>query len=283
MQRTIIRWLSVIDQRVVYAALVVIVPFYMLFGHKGYVAMYRFFHNVKGEWWLKAFCHVYANHYRFGQVVVDRFAAFGGRKFRFVAADEMLAAYNELANQDEGFLQLSSHMGNYELAGYMLQQPRKTMHALVFFGETETMMRNRARMFAPKGVEMVPVMPDMSHIFALNNALRDGNVASMPGDRVFGSPKALECRMLGHKVKLPLGPFQLAVTRGVKVMAVWVMKERHDTYRVFCHELKADADAPKKQQCQQLADAFALRMEEMIGLYPTHWFNYFDFFEDAAG
>lgn len=279
MQRTIIRWLSVIDQRVVYAFLIIIVPFYMIFRHAEYVAMYHFFHEVRGEWWLKAFAHVFANQYRFGQVVVDRFAAFGGRQFRFDVDDEMWKNYQRLANQEEGFLQLSCHMGNYELAGYILRQPKKTMHALVFFGETETMMQNRAKMFSPRGVEMVAVMPDMSHIFALNNALRDGQIASMPGDRVFGSTKALECQMLGHKVKLPLGPFQLAVTRQVKVMAVWVMKQSYDSYRVYCHELTANPEAPKREQCQQLADAFAARMEQMIELYPTHWFNYFEFFE----
>ncbi|MBQ0057258.1 MAG: acyltransferase [Bacteroidales bacterium] len=280
MQRTMIKWLSVIDQRVIYVALVMIfVPFYMLTCNREYRAMYHFYHRVRREPWWKSFAHVFVNQYHFGQVIVDRFAAFGGREFKFEMDDREWAVYCGMANADDGFLQLSCHMGNYELAGYILRQPKKTMHALVFMGETETMMQNRAKLFAPRGVEMVPVMPDMSHIFALNNALRDGNVASMPGDRIFGSTKAVECRMLGHRVQLPQGPFQLAVTREVRLMAVWVMKASHDTYRVHCHELKANPELKKSERVADLARQFAAHMEQMIEQYPTHWFNYFEFFE----
>lgn len=282
MQRTLIRWLSVIDQRIVYVVLVVVVPFYMLIGHKGYLSMYHFFHNVRRESWLKAFVHVYANHFRFGQVVVDRFAAFGGRTFKMDVPDEMWTMYSELANQEDGFVQVSCHMGNYELAGYVLRQPKKTIYPLVFLGETETIMQNRAKLFAAQGVEMVPVKQDMSHIFILNNALREGNVVSMPGDRVFGSPKSLSCRMFGHDVRFPIGPFQLSVLRGTRMVAVWVMKESFDTYKVHCFELKADETEKQRVQCQQLADAFARKMEEMIDLYPTQWFNYFEFFEQSS-
>lgn len=284
MQRTLIKWLAVCPPVVLYGVLVLVVPGYMLLGHKGYVAQYRFFRDAMGEGPLKSFWHVYLNHFRFGQVIIDRFAAFGGRKFSFTM--ENREQYEALCVADGGFLQLSCHAGNYELAGYSLKQPQKTVHTLVFWGETETMMQNRARLFAPNGVKMVPVMSDMSHIFELNNALRDGNIASMPGDRVFGSPKSVPCQFFGRKAQFPLGPFSLAVSRDVPVVAVFVMKEGLNHYHVVLRQLSIDASQltqtgvlRKRESIQQLAQSFASTVEEVIRRYPTQWFNYYDFWK----
>ena len=277
MQNTLIKWLSVTDQRVIYGVMAVVILFYMLFGHASYLAMYHFYRRDRGEIWYRAFVHVYMNHFRFGQVVIDRFAAFGGKKFRFVFDETNHAAYQALARKEEGFVQLSCHMGNYELAGYSMRQESKKMFPLVFMGETETMMMNRRKMFVENGIEMVPVSDDMSHIFTLNNALRDGHIASMPGDRVFGSPKALTCRFLNGWADLPMGPFQMAVSRGLPLVPVFVMKENWNTYKVYSSIFMPDTTLPRKEQMQQLAQQFADQMVQMIDRYPTQWFNYFEF------
>lgn len=277
MQRTLIKWLSVIDQRVIYVIMAVVVPWYMLLGHKCYLAIYHFYRRDRQESWWRAFVHSYVNHFRFGQVVIDRFAAFGGKQFRFEFDAEQQEAYLALGRQPEGFVQVSCHMGNYELAGYSMRQESKRMFPLVFMGETETMMLNRQKLFADHNIEMVPVSNDMSHIFTLNNALRDGNIASMPGDRVFGSPKAVVCRMMKGVCDLPVGPFQMAVTRDCALTAVFVMKERWDTYRIWCYAMRPDLSLDKRQRVAHLAQQFADLMTEMIERYPTQWFNYFDF------
>lgn len=284
MQRALIKWLAVCPPVAVYAVLVFIVPGYMLIGHKGYMAQYHFFREAMGEGVWLSFWHVYVNHFRFGQIIIDRFAAFGGRKFHF--SMENALDYEQLCLAPEGILQLSCHAGNYELAGYSLKQPQKSVHALVFWGETETMMQNRARLFAPNGVYMVPVKPDMSHIFELNNALRDGNIASMPGDRVFGSPRSVACEFFGRKAQFPLGPFSLAVSREVPVVTVFVMKSGINSYNVILRRLYIDASKltqtgvlRKREAIMQLAQNYATTVEEVIRRYPTQWFNYFDFWK----
>jgi len=277
MQRTLIKWLAVIDQRIIYGVMAVVILFYMLFGHKGYIAMYHFYHRDRKESWYRAFVHVYQNHYHFGQVVIDRFAAFGGKKFKFLFDETQYEQYKTLSRQEEGFVQISSHMGNYELAGYSLRQEVKKMFPLVFMGETETMMLNRQKMFQENNIEMVPVSPDMSHIFALNNALRDGNIVSMPGDRVFGSPKALTCDFMGGTCELPMGPFQMSVTRDIPIVPVFIMKERWDTYRVFVDIIRPDDSLAKRERMQALAQQFADQMSQMVDRYPTQWYNYFEF------
>ncbi len=285
MQRSLVGILGHADQRIVYAFVALIVPFYMLFAHAGYLAQYRFFRQRFGESRLKAFWHVYVNHLRFGQIIIDRFAVYGGKRFQFE-----MEGYDDLWKglecQPEGFVQISAHTGNYELAGYSLKSETKLIHALVFMGETETVMKNRNKVFTPNNIAMVPVMSDMSHIFTLNTALAEGNIVSMPGDRIFGSQKYLTCRFLGQDAKFPLGPFSMAVTRDCGVLAVFVFKKDWQTYHIIIKDLREgykniDAELLKKKNVkhQALADEYALQLEKAVRMYPTQWFNYFDFWK----
>ncbi len=282
MHRALIRVLGVVPVGFVYAiAAVFVVPFYVLARPQGYLVQYRFFRRRLAFWPLKAFCYVILNHYRFAQVIIDRFAVYGGRRFRFEV--EGLDDYNLLAEGKSGFVQVFSHAGNYELAGYELRQPRKRLYALLFRDGSQTIMENRASVFAPNGVEMVFVQPDMSHIFLLNNVVRDGNIASIPGDRIFGSRKFVECQFLGASARFPLGPFQLAVTRQVPIVAIFVMKESWSRYRIFVRRLTvepAPSAASRRALPTLVAQQFATALEQVLRRYPEQWFNYFDFWQN---
>lgn len=268
MQRTLIRWFRHTSLYIPYWCMGWMVPFYMLFHHRGYVASYRLYRKRFGMSPLKAFGYVGLNHFRFGQIIVDRFAAYAGHRFRFEVDGQEV--FDELESGEGGFLQLSSHVGNYELAGYSLVPAHKTFNALVFGGETQTVMDARSRLFAGHGVRMVPVSPDMSHVFALSEALRTGNIVSMPGDRIFGSPRSVSCDFLGAKARFPLGPFALAMQREVPALAVFVMKEGMKSYKIIVRRLQG-ADA------RSLAQSFASSLENIIKQYPTQWFNFYDF------
>lgn len=279
MQRTLVRLFGVLDVRIVYAFVALVIPFYMLFVPKGYLAQYRFFRQCFGYGPVKAFRHVYLNHYTFGKIIMDRFAVYGGQMFTFHIDGEAL--YLQKLACPEGFVQVSAHVGNAEIAGYLLPFSGKKIHALVFGGETQTVMNNRAKAFAGNKVCMVPVMEDMSHIFALNNALQNGDIVSMPGDRLFGSTKGLPCTFMGRKAQLPVGPFMMALQRNVSMVMLYVMKEKAYHYHVYVQEIRVDQNPnkplTKRQQLENMAQQFATSMEAMVRKYPTQWFNYFDF------
>ena len=41
--------------------------------------------------------------------------------------------------------------------------------------------------------------------------------------------------------------------------------------------LEVDRNASKREQLQQLAQSFASNLEDIVRLYPTQWYNYYDF------
>lgn len=277
MHKWLIRLLRHTDTRVLYAfAAVFIVPVCLIVNPAQRIT-YRYFRERWGMSWLRAIIKTYVNFYMFAQVVIDKFAMYAGRKFK--TEIEGYDYFLTLAGKEGGFIQLSAHIGNYEIAGYTLTAEKKRFNALVFAGEKESVMRNRNRMFGDRNIRMIAIRPDMSHIFLINNALSDGETVSMPADRVIGSQKTMAVTLLGKEAHLPAGPFTVATMRGLPVIAVNVMKTAHDTYKMYVTPLRYDLSAPRRQQARQLADAYAAEIGRMMTMYPEQWYNYFDFWQ----
>lgn len=253
-----------------------VVPFYMILNRKGYLATYYYFHDRLSYSSFKAFLYVYINHFRFGQIILDRFAFYAGKRFNMnIIGNEK---YEEYIKREKGFLMLSSHIGNYELAGYHLKAINKSIYALIFSGETETVMKNRGKMFDGHNINMISVKSDMSHLFEINNALREGHVVSMPGDRIFGSAKHLNLELLGKYAKFPLGPFATAAQREIPILSIFVMKESAYTYTIYVKEVDSTM-INRKDRIEDMANQFVSNLEEMLQKYPTQWFNYYNFWE----
>ena len=237
--------------------------------------IYRYFRQRLGYGPWKAAWETYVNHCLFSQVVIDKFAMYAGKKFDVDV--EGYEHFLKLAKQKDGFIQLSSHIGNYEIAGYTLVAEDKPFNALVFFGEKASVMQNRSQMFADTNIRMIPVSSDMSHLFEIDHALQNGETVSMPADRIFGSPKAIEAEFLGAKAKFPQGPFSVATMRGLDVLAVNVMKTKTKRYKIYVTPLVYDKEAPRKAQIAELSKAYVEELERIIRLYPTQWYNFFPF------
>lgn len=277
MHRWLVRILRYTDVRLIYAfAAVFIVPVCVVMNESR-VTSYRYFRQRHGYGVLRAAWSTYVNHCLFSQVVIDRFAMYAGKKFH--VETEGYEHFLELAAKDAGFIQLSSHIGNYEIAGYTLVAAQKPFNALVFYGEKQSVMEGRQQMFAGTNIKMIPVSTDMSHLFVIDSALQNGETVSMPADRIFGSKKSIGVSFLGKEAKFPLGPFSVATMRGLDTLAVNVMKTGLKSYKIFVTPLNYDKEAPRKEQMAQLAQAYVAELERMVRSYPRQWYNFFDFWE----
>ncbi len=265
-----------------YVLLAFAVPFYMLFARKGYLAIYRYFRLRHGFGPMRSFVMTYLNHFRFGQCMLDRFAVYAGRRNFFKVEIEGEENFLTLSAGERGFIIASSHVGNFELGGYLLRNGSKRINALVFGGESARVMENRQRVFDRNNISVIPVTGDMSHVFGINRALSEGEIVSMPCDRMFGSAKSIGCELLGTVADFPAGPFSVAVQFDVPVLTVFVMKEGVARYRAYVGLLKPEGydAAGKRERVELLAREFASRLDGMLRRYPEQWFNFYDFWRD---
>lgn len=255
-----------------------VVPFYMIFNHANYLSIYRYFRKRHGCGILKAFWYSYLNHFRFGQIIIDRFAMYAGKKFEVETEGQEI--FDALDARDAGFMIISSHIGNYELAGYTLTPKNKSFNVLVFSQETEQVMKGREHMFAGRHIHMIPLKEDMSHVFRLNEALLEGNIVSIPGDRVFGSSRTLNVQFLGGEAPLPLGPFAMVAQRNVEAISVFVVKEGVHKYHAFVKPLSIPKGTSGKAKPGELAKSFIQNVEHVLQEYPEQWFNYYNFWKE---
>ena len=264
MQRSLVRLAGALHPVILYGVVALVIPFYMLFDGKGRRASFSFYRKRMGFGPLKSFAGVYRNFFAMGKIVIDRFAMYGGRTFSFDIDEQN--CLEDLSKGEKGFVVASSHVGNFELAGYSLSLGQKRLNALVYAAETEAVMAGRKKLFEQRNIRMVPVGEDMQHLFVVSAALADGEVVAVPADRLFGSEKSVTCSFFGQDARFPAGPYALAAARDVPVVAVFVMKTGVTSYRISA--IKVDDAA-----------SFASVFEETVRKYPYQWFNFFNFWD----
>ena len=279
-QQSLIVLFRFFNVRVGYFLLVLVVPFYMLFARKACSAIYCFFRERLGYSALKSFCKTYNNHYTFGQVILDRFSVFAGRKELFEIEIVGNEHFFRLTNGEKGFIVASSHIGNFEIGGYFLYSDKKKMNALIYAGESEVVQKNRSGLLNDNNINLIPVLDDMSHLFAVNSVLQNGEIVSMPCDRNLGSAKSVECDFLSKKAKFPIGAFALATAFNVEVLSIFIIKKTARKYMVYVKPVEIEnwtEETTKQEKIEQYVCAYVKNVEDIVHEYPEQWFNYYDF------
>lgn len=273
MQRALIGIARICPLILIYALMALVIPFYMLFAN-GYKASYSFFRKRIGYNPVRSFFSVYVNEFNLGMVVLDRFATYAGKRFKIdVEGKDVI---DNLSLAPEGLIMLSSHLGNHELAGYFVKT-YKRINALVFAGEKETVMEGRTNRFAKTNIRMIPIKEDLSHVFMLNEALSNGEIVSIAGDRSFGSEKRLRSIFFKEEASFPYGPFAMAVQRGIKMITIFVVKKGIRRYKVLVDALPEASGANRTEKTQSLCNSYCAILEKMAKQYPSQWYNFYDF------
>ena len=268
--------------RLGYAVLTVVVPFYMLFARKRYLAIYHYFriHFSFSAW--QSFWKTYQNHLLFGQVILDRFAVFAGKNDAFTVEIEGNEHFERLSNGEKGFIMAGSHIGNFEIGGYLLQSTKK-INALIYAGETETVQKNRTKILNNNNINLIPVLNDLSHFFALHAALQRGEIVSMPCDRIHGSAKSVTCSFLNGKADFPVGAFALAASFDIEILAIFVVKISYKKYKIIirpCRKGVSHTPKAKQEKIETLILSYISELENIIHQYPLQWFNYYEFWKE---
>lgn len=271
-QRALLLLFRYFNVKVGYVILYVVVPFYMLFARKGFESIYDYFRQRQSYSPWQAFWATYRNHHLFGQMLLDRFALYAGQKNRFRVEISGAEYFDHLLNSPLGGIVASAHVGNFEIMGYLLHQDRKAIHALVYGGESQTMQRNREQIMGRNNIRTIGVTQDMSHIFAINDALSRAELITIPCDRVWTGNKRTSVDFMGAQANFPTGTFHIASKFKTNILSVFVVKEGFSSYKVIIEPIHNTTPTDMTQQ-------FVGQIETLIKQYPLQWFNFYNFWE----
>lgn len=266
----------------IYAIVGMVILLYLAINYKATKNIYRYFRSRQQYSVCKSIVSTYRNHFLFGKTVIDKFALFAGRKNDFILERVGQEEYDRVVkDQEKGAIIVNSHVGSAEIAGYFFSQKIKKLYAIVFGGESPEMQKQRARILEENNVSMIPVTDPFSHIFAVNNALKNADLVSMAGDRVYEGSKNLTVQFLGAPAEFPTSAFQLAVKLQVPMLALFVMQNGYKKYKCFVYSLEvADFESFSKQkQVELLMQEYASKLEGILQEYPLQWYNFYDFWK----
>ena len=266
--------------RVIYGLLLFIIPFYMIFDKKGYRA---------SDWYAQQILHVkkwktpffvFRNFYAFGKIFLDRFALFGNpnRKFRFTIENN--EKFKTLLNQPSGFIIASAHIGNYEILSYSFEQFEKKIYPILYGNEATVFQKFRTQFFQQNNLEPIILTNDGTHIFEISNALKNGDVVSMPADRSLENTKTFYTEFCGKTAQFPAGIFHLSATFNVPILTMFVVKESYRHYKIYIQQLTTLETGTKEEKALFLCREYVKSLEKILHQYPEQWYNFYPFWEE---
>ena len=87
---------------------------------------------------LRSIVNIYKNYYWFGQTIIDKMVLMSGMKNPFRFDFEGEDYLRQMVSRNKGGLLLSAHIGNWEIAGHLLQRLGTEMHIVMYDGEAQT-------------------------------------------------------------------------------------------------------------------------------------------------
>ena len=261
-----------------YFLLSFVVIYFVLASGKAFRAIFNFYHQVMKYGRVKSFFSIYRNYYLFGQILLDKVAMLAGfrQKFTFDFEGEEF-----LRQMQDGGVLISAHVGNWEIAGQLLNRLEKRINIILFDAEHRQIKGYLTDVLSERNVNFIVIRDDYSHLLEIKTALSNKEIIAMHGDRFIEGNKTVELGFLGIPALFPIGPVNLAAKFRVPVSFVFAVKERSSHYHFYATPLhQVSFTANLRQREENIREALVIytrKFEEIVRKYPLQWFNYYDF------
>lgn len=256
--------------------------YFFLFNPRSFSAIYEFYRRRLGFKRLRSVIQVYRNYYVFGQVLLDKIALTAGFKAKFTFRFDGEEHLRKMVGENTGGLLISAHTGNFEMAGYMLERLQTTVNIIMFDAEHEK-IKEYLSTVTNRNYRVIVIKDDNSHIYEINNALRDKQIVCIHGDRFLPGSKKMKAEFLGIEAFFPTGPFYMAMKFNVPVSFVFAMKEGSKGYHFYAsppqYFQQEGLQEKRDQTILSIIKSYICEVEKTVRKYPEQWFNYYNFWE----
>lgn len=254
--------------------------YYFLFSWTSSGFIYRYFRFHHHQGWLKASLNVYRNYYVFGQTILDKIIVMAGIGNKFTFHFDGIENLQEIVKRGKGGILLSAHVGNWEAGGHLLQHLNTCINVVMFDGELQRIKSYLDKVTGGRKFNVIVIKDDMSHVYAIGEALRNNELICLHADRYLEGNKTRTVEFLGGKAKFPEGPFALAAAFKVPVSIVFAFKETATHYHFYGSSLIQQEDGEQKGKfAERLIHTFVQDVEQKVKQYPQQWFNYYKFWD----
>ncbi|MGP1359714.1 glycosyltransferase family 2 protein [Campylobacter sp.] len=259
----------------------IVVCFYYIFSKSERENIREFLLNVEKFSGKKPYTGVFRNFYDFGIAICDKFRIWqNGVLENELDFNELMWIKEEFEASKSGRVLLTSHLGNVEICKALsLRSPSFRMIILVYSKGSEKFYKILEQI--SKGqIKLISVENlDTAVMMQLKEAVDSGVNICIMGDRTpVNGDKFVEVSFLGKMAKFNYGPYLLAGILGVKMSALWCVKNG-DKFSIelsdIADEIKLGRD--RKASVLPYVQSYVRQLEEQACKSPSQWFNFFDF------
>lgn len=263
-----------------YFLLYFVAMYFVVFASKARKPMYYYFNTILGFNFFKTIYYLYINNLTFGKVLIDKVALMAGFSNKFTFDFEGEDYLHKMAKEDGGLI-IGAHLGNWEIAGQLLDRINTPVHIVMLDAEHVKIKTLLDNVMTEKRMDIITIKDDMSHLFQIKDALRKNEIVAIHGDRFLSGSKTMTCSFLGHKAKFPTGPFYIAMKYKKPVTFVSAIKETNKHYHLFATKPiiynNSNKIAERDKMLKQMLDDYIKQIEETLRKHPEQWFNYYYF------
>lgn len=221
------------------------------------------------------------NIYVFGQTLLDKFYTLSTQKNTFKVSRTGGHHLNDMVAAGQGGIIVTAHVGNYELAGHLLERLQTIVNIVMYDGEDTQIKQYLEEATGPKSFNIIYIKEDMSHIYEMSAALRRNELICLSADRFTPGSRTIEHEFLGQTASFPFGPFALASKLRAPVCIVFAFKTGDNDYH-FTATAPQVFEGKGTEGVQRMLAAFVGELETKVKEYPEQWFNYYDFWETKS-
>ncbi|MFA5087661.1 MAG: lysophospholipid acyltransferase family protein [Candidatus Omnitrophota bacterium] len=285
--------------RAAYSFLYLVCLHYLLFDRQatqGALAYIK--RRFPGKNFLSARLQVYRLFISQGQQLIDRYAAVSGHAAFDVQVVGMEQLDELLRQRSGGFILLTAHVGNWQIALTTLKNLNRKVH-LVMRPEDNPAVERSLNISRPDDfIRVISPEAELDGVIQIMNALKAGDIVSIMGDRKYGFD-GLAVDFLGDKAYLPYGAFTIAAAADCPVVVLLTSRLAYKKYLVDVRnvfnpryqnvprhprpDVSADGNRPvgparvsKREELRGFVQAFAVVLDKYTQEYPYQCFLFSD-------
>ncbi|MBK8175211.1 MAG: lipid A biosynthesis acyltransferase [Rhodospirillales bacterium] len=229
--------------------------------------------------WTSILRHIHC----FASTILDRVFLLTGQFERFDIRVHNGAIILDQVASGSGALLLSAHLGSFEVLRAMGITGRQLPVKVLMNVDHNSAMTRFTNALNPQMVDSIIPIQGVGTLLAVKEALDQGFLVGVLGDRVVRNDRAIACAFLGRPAAFPVGPLMIASALGCRVILAFSLYRGGNRYDIYFEPLADSISTATGRSAKEIApwlQVYADRLAWHTRLSPYNWFNFFDFWAD---
>lgn len=231
-------------------------------------------HNQWQRWWA-----TYRIVIGMGKTLIDRSWLGLKPSATLHGTFQGLEDLQEILATGSGVVMVLAHVGTWQTAMAHLAKLPCQVH-LMMAHDTEAVTKHFFELGRKREFNIIDVSGFLGGMIEAVNALEQGDVVLIMGDRATGGPTTTTT-LFDSQIRLPISAYSLAASTKSPVLIAFSAKHdrTHQVLKIWDIIHPDFSDGEKEQEMGRCARQFSRALEEYVKEYPYQWYNFFDLWE----